>query len=57
MCDKPIYANDFPGGEWRFIQKPVGLHSTLVNGVMTFEDGNRMHVLPGKLLRGAQVAA
>jgi N-acyl-D-aspartate/D-glutamate deacylase len=57
MYDTPVYANDFPGGERRLIQKPVGLHYTLVNGVVTFEDGNCTNALPGKLLRSTQLAA
>jgi N-acyl-D-aspartate/D-glutamate deacylase len=55
--DTPVYANDFPGGERRLIQKPVGLHYTLVNGVVTFEDGNCSGALPGKLLRSTEVSA
>jgi hypothetical protein len=34
---RTLHLNErFPGGERRLIQKPVGLHSTLVNGVATF---------------------
>jgi hypothetical protein len=50
-------ANDFPGGGWRLILKPVGLHYTLVNGVVMFADENRSNTLPGKLLRSLQVTA
>src|SRR5678816_4806492 len=25
VYDKPTYASDFPGGEWRRIQKPTGM--------------------------------
>jgi N-acyl-D-aspartate/D-glutamate deacylase len=53
----PVYAKDFPGGERRLIQQPVGLHYTLVNGVVTFEDGTCSGALPGKLLRSTEVAA
>ena len=49
--DKPIFANDFPGGERRFIQKPKGLRYTMVNGTVTFEGNNSTGSLPGKLLR------
>ena len=51
LYEKPIYANDFPGGERRIIQKPKGLRYTLVNGTITFEESNCTGALPGKLLR------
>jgi N-acyl-D-aspartate/D-glutamate deacylase len=53
----PVYSNDFPSGERRLIQKPVGLLHTLVNGRETFEDGTCTNALPGKLLRSTDVAA
>jgi N-acyl-D-aspartate/D-glutamate deacylase len=49
--EKPVYANDFPGGERRLIQKPTGLRYTLVNGTVTFEGNDCTGALPGKLLR------
>ena len=49
--DRPVYANDFPGGERRLIQKPTGLRYTIVNGAVTFEGNECTGVLPGKLLR------
>ena len=51
VYDKPIFANDFPGGEHRFIQKPTGLRYTIVNGAVTFEGNNPTGALPGRLLR------
>ena len=51
VYDRPIFANDFPGGERRLIQKPKGLRYTIVNGTVTFEDGVCTNALPGKLLR------
>ena len=51
VYDKPIYANDFPGGERRLIQKPTGLRFTIVNGTVTFEENECTGALPGKLLR------
>jgi N-acyl-D-aspartate/D-glutamate deacylase len=51
VYDRPIYANDFPGGERRKIQKPVGLRYILVNGTVTFEENRCTGALPGKLLR------
>ena len=51
VYDRPIYANDFPGGERRLIQKPKGLYYTIVNGTVTFEGNECTGALPGKLLR------
>ena len=49
---KPIeVAHDFPGGEWRRVQRAEGYRWILVNGQVTFEDGNPTGDLPGKLLR------
>ena len=44
-------AEDQPGGEWRRIQRAEGYRWTLVNGQVTFEDGQPTGALPGKLLR------
>jgi N-acyl-D-aspartate/D-glutamate deacylase len=51
VYDKPTYATDFPGDEWRRIQKPTGIRYILVNGTVTFEDNHCTEALPGKLLR------
>ncbi len=51
VYDKPIYANDFPGNERRFIQKPTGIRYILVNGGVTFQENQCTGSLPGKLLR------
>ena len=51
VYDKPVYSNDFPGGERRLIQKPTGLRYTMVNGTVTFEGNECTGALPGKLLR------
>ena len=44
-------AEDLPGHEWRRIQKSKGYRWTLVNGEITFEDGEPTGALPGKFLR------
>jgi N-acyl-D-amino-acid deacylase len=44
-------VHDFPGGEWRRIQRAKGYHSIIVNGEVTFQDGNCTGALSGKLLR------
>ena len=51
LHERAIYANDFPGGERRLIQKPTGLRYTIVNGVVTFEGNECTGALPGKLMR------
>ena len=44
-------AEDLPGGEWRRIQKAKGYRWTLVNGQVTFQDGNPTGAFPGRLLK------
>ena len=57
LYEKPIYANDFPGGERRVIQKPTGLRYTIINGTVTFEGNECTGALPGKLLRSYDMVA
>jgi N-acyl-D-aspartate/D-glutamate deacylase len=45
-------AHDFPGGEWRRIQRATGYRTILVNGEQTFIDGKETGAVPGVLLRG-----
>jgi N-acyl-D-aspartate/D-glutamate deacylase len=45
---------DFPGGEWRRIQRAKGYHAIIVNGQTTFKDGNCTGATPGQLLRNGQ---
>lgn len=44
-------AYDLPAGDWRRITKGVGYRYTLVNGEVTFVDGNDTGATPGHLLR------
>jgi N-acyl-D-aspartate/D-glutamate deacylase len=44
-------VHDFPGGEWRRIQRANGYHAIIVNGEPTFIDGKETGALPGLLLR------
>jgi N-acyl-D-amino-acid deacylase len=44
-------AHDFPGGEWRRVQKAEGYRWIMVNGEVTFSDGECTGATPGKLLR------
>jgi len=47
-------AEDLPGGEWRRIQKAKGYNWIMVNGEVTFEDGEPTGALPGRLLRNGR---
>ncbi len=47
-------AHDFPGGEWRRVQRARGYRAIVVNGEMTFEDGRATGATPGRLLRGGR---
>ena len=51
LHERPVFANDFPGGERRLIQKPKGMQYTIVNGTVTFEGNDCTGALPGRLLR------
>ena len=42
---------DYPAGEWRLVQKAQGYNYILVNGEITFIDGECTNATPGKLLR------
>ncbi|MGE4096091.1 MAG: amidohydrolase family protein [Candidatus Binatia bacterium] len=44
-------VHDFPGGEWRRVQRAKGYHAILVNGEITFADGKCTGATPGRLLR------
>ena len=44
-------AHDFPGGEWRRVQRAEGYKAVVLNGEVTFEDGRETGALPGRLLR------
>ncbi|MGA2411201.1 MAG: aminoacylase, partial [Candidatus Binataceae bacterium] len=42
---------DFPGGEWRRVQRAQGYRTILVNGEVTFDEGQCSGATPGQLLR------
>jgi len=44
-------AYDYPAGEWRLARKATGYRWILVNGVLTFADGECTGATPGVLLR------
>jgi N-acyl-D-aspartate/D-glutamate deacylase len=44
-------VHDFPGGEWRRVQRAQGYHTIMVNGEVTFEDDKCTGATAGRLLR------
>jgi N-acyl-D-aspartate/D-glutamate deacylase len=55
--DPPWIGNiehDFPGGEWRRVQRAIGYDAIVVNGEVTFRSGECTGATPGKLLRHGQ---
>ena len=49
-------AYDFPGGEWRRVQRAVGYRYVLVNGEVTIDDDRPTGVPAGRLLRSVASA-
>jgi N-acyl-D-amino-acid deacylase len=49
---EPEWANDYPAGSKRLIQRADGMHYTVVNGKVIQEDGRLSGELPGQVLRG-----
>ena len=43
--------HDFPANDWRLVQKSKGYRQTIVNGEITFENGECTGSTPGSLLR------
>jgi len=52
----PKVVYDLPSGGRRLTQSADGYHATIVSGQVTYRDGKPTGVLPGRLVRGAQVA-
>lgn len=50
---RPRMVADLPAGGKRLLQTATGYKMTIVNGVVTFENGIATGALPGKLLRSA----
>lgn len=47
-------AHDYPGGEWRRIDRPLGLHYVMVNGEVTMDHDTETGAVSGKLIRQGQ---
>ncbi|MDP3633859.1 amidohydrolase family protein [Phenylobacterium sp.] len=52
----PSVAYDLPAGGRRLIQRADGYAATIVAGEVTYSDGEPTGALPGRLLRGSQMA-
>jgi len=52
LAIKPLeIVHDFPGGEWRRVQRSEGYHTMMVNGEVTFQDNKCTGATSGRLLR------
>jgi N-acyl-D-aspartate/D-glutamate deacylase len=51
-AEEPEWANDFPAGTKRMVQRAVGLHYTIVNGTVINDHGRMTGDLPGQVIRG-----
>jgi N-acyl-D-aspartate/D-glutamate deacylase len=52
LAIKPLeIVHDFPGGEWRRVQRSEGYSTIMVNGEVTFQDNKCTGATPGHLLR------
>jgi N-acyl-D-amino-acid deacylase len=59
---EPEMVQDLPGNEKRFIQRALGIETTLVNGQVLIDKGDHTGALPGSVLgsgngNGLQAAA
>jgi len=50
---EPEWADDYPAGTGRLIQRAIGMHYTIVNGKVICEDGKITGELPGQVLRSS----
>ena len=49
----PALTHDLPGGARRIVQRAEGFKATVVNGALTFSDGDHTGTCSGQLLRKA----
>lgn len=52
----PVPVRDLPAGGRRFMQKADGYVATVLNGTVTYRDGEPTTALPGRLVRGTKDA-
>ena len=53
---EPEWAEDYPAGTRRLIQRSEGIHYTIVNGGVIYDEGRLSGDLPGQVLRGSAYA-
>ncbi|MGE3917082.1 MAG: amidohydrolase family protein [Hyphomicrobiaceae bacterium] len=54
---RPYVAYDLPAGGKRLLQKAQGYDATIVSGRVTYRNGEATGVLPGRMVKGQQLAA
>jgi N-acyl-D-aspartate/D-glutamate deacylase len=55
-CEPPAMAYDLPAGGKRLLQRARGYRATIVNGEVTYREGEGTGALPGRLVRGGREA-
>jgi N-acyl-D-amino-acid deacylase len=53
----PTVEQDLPGGARRLVQKADGIAATIVNGVVTMENGDSTGQYAGQVLKGRLAAS
>jgi len=56
QLELPELVFDLPAGAKRLIQRARGYEATIVPGTVTFREGESTGALPGRLVRGSQIA-
>ena len=56
QLELPQLVFDLPAGAKRLIQRARGYEATIVAGTVTFREGESTGALPGRLVRGSQIA-
>ena len=54
---RPYVTYDLPAGGKRLLQKAEGYDATIVSGVVTYRHGEATGALPGRMVKGQQLAA
>ena len=55
-CETPHMVHDLPLGGKRLLQRARGYVATIVSGQVVYREGEATGALPGRLVRGAQLA-
>jgi N-acyl-D-amino-acid deacylase len=54
MPGEIVMLSDLPGGGRRMVQEAKGIHYTIVNGEVVYDNGKHTGALPGEVLRSGQ---